>query len=199
VIMKDKLIIVAKIISNTLNIATWFPFITIALLTKNHLTTEQLIIIIPTVVIFQLVIPLFYIYVLLLKKQIIDFDMSKKEERIKPLCVCLVCLLISLVVIYFFSSRFIFMIYALIFILLLVNALITLFWKISFHMGANTVGTLIINFLYGWQLPVLYVLLPLVFWSRLKLKKHTVAQLLGALLINSLIIFLFLKYSGLDH
>ena len=56
---------------------------------------------------------------------------------------------------------------------------ITFFWKISLHMTVNTSGAILLNTLFhGAYLPVL-VVIPLIFWSRLYLKKHTPLQLLA--------------------
>lgn len=186
----------AQLISNLFNIVTWLPIIYICLLSKTNLTSNQLRKIIPAIIIFQLIIPLGYILFLYFKKEISDFDMTKRKERIKPLSVTTISIFVSLILIYFSGNKFIIFFFLMIFILIFVNTLITLFWKISFHMAANTIAAILLNFLFDWQLPYLYILIPLIFWSRLKLKKHTVAQLIGGFLVNGLIIFFLLKSFG---
>jgi len=186
----------AQFISNLFNIATWLPIISFSLLAKAQLTSDQLKKIIPAIIIFQLIIPLGYILFLYFKKEITDLDMTKREERIKPLIVSTISALISLALIYLSGNKLIITFYFIIFILILVNTLITLFWKISFHMAANTAAAILLNFIFDWKLPFLYLLIPLIFWSRLKLKKHTVAQLLAGFFVNAGIIIFLLKFFG---
>jgi len=186
----------AQLISNLFNIATWLPIISFSLLKKAQLTSGQFKKIIPAIIIFQLIIPLGYILFLYFKKEITDLDMTKREERIKPLIVSTISALISLVIIYLSGNKLIITFYFIVFILILVNTLITLFWKISFHMAANTAAAILLNFIFDWKLPFLYLLIPLIFWSRLKLKKHTVAQLLAGFLVNAGIIFFLLRFFG---
>lgn len=63
-------------------------------------------------------------------------------------------------------------------------ALITRFWKISLHMlGVGTVITaiLLIKGVGFWPVSLL---IPLVVWARLRLRRHTPLQLLGGLLVG---------------
>jgi membrane-associated phospholipid phosphatase len=55
--------------------------------------------------------------------------------------------------------------------------LITFYWKISLHTSINMIGITFINMATGWHYIWLYALIPVVAWSRLKLEKHTPAQL----------------------
>ncbi len=186
----------AQLISNLFNIATWLPVLSLILLIKTKLTLNQLTLIIPAVVVFQFLIPLGYVLLLFFKGEISDFDMTKREERIKPLILTTISVLISVALIFLSGNRFIINFYLLIFALVFINTFITLFWKISFHMAANTTAAILMNFLFNWKLSFLYVLIPLIFWSRLKLKKHTVAQLIAGFVVNAGLIFYLLKIFG---
>ena len=80
--------------------------------------------------------------------------------------------------------------------LTIVILVITKFWKISLHAALNTTGALIVNFLFNWNLPVLYLVVPLVVWSRLMLKKHTPEQLVAGVLTSGALTLLSLAYLG---
>lgn len=68
-------------------------------------------------------------------------------------------------------------------------ALITLRTKISGHMAVLTLvlGYLIIWFGAYWQFGL--ILLPLVAWSRLVLKRHTVVEVIGGVLYSAVFLF----------
>lgn len=55
-------------------------------------------------------------------------------------------------------------------------SVVTSFWKISLHTSMNTVGSILLNLLFGWNLPVIYLVVPIVLWARITLKRHTFIQ-----------------------
>ena len=68
------------------------------------------------------------------------------------------------------------------------NTLIILFinlsWKISIHTMGVAGPTVALTFLFGFSGLLFGLLIPLVMWSRVKLKKHTISQVLaGGLLV----------------
>ena len=68
-------------------------------------------------------------------------------------------------------------IYTVLNITLLISTLLTMFWKVSFHMIVATLCIYIILILF--KSPLLYsllLLLPFIGWSRVYLKRHTVKQ-----------------------
>lgn len=184
----------AQLISIVFSVPILWSITLIFLILKTSLTIDQQWILFLGLFVFQVLIPFISIYIAFRQKKIGDLDITRRKERIKPLLLALLLFFISLIFSYFFGNRFFLNLNLILFILLTINTIITLFWKISFHMATNVVFSFIMNFLFAWSLPLLYITLPLIFWSRLTLKKHTVSQLLGALILNSTIIILFLKY-----
>ena len=185
--------IFAHFISIILGPFVWGPILIILIILHTNLSTSQIHILLPFLLIFQVGIPLLLLLFSYKFKKISDLDLSKREERIIPIIIIFVSLLISVLIIKLYGSLTLLRIYLFFILFLSINGLITLFWKISFHMAINVAGSLFINFLYDWKFPILYLSIPLIYWSRLKLKKHTRAQLIAALIVNSLMIFLFLK------
>lgn len=184
----------AKILSFILGPAVLWPAILIIFLFKTGLTQKQIAVFIPLLLLFLVFMPLGFIYFGFRMKKITDLDLTKRKERFVPLITTFICLLISFFFILSFGNRLLTNLFTLIIILLLVNGIITFFWKISFHVGLNTISTLLINYLFHWTLPILYLTIPLVFWSRLTLKKHTIAQLIGAFILNATVTIVFLNY-----
>ncbi|MBI3620171.1 hypothetical protein HY214_03460 [Candidatus Roizmanbacteria bacterium] len=184
----------AKLVSLILGPQFVWPLTLLICLFYSGLHGVRLLSAVVVLVILNLVVPFGYIYYAFKKKQISDLDLTRRQERYRPIVVAFLTTVISLLFAYFFTNAFLFKLLLLVLFLLLVNSLITFFWKISLHMGVNVIMALVINLVLGARQPVLYLTFPLIFWSRLVLKKHTVAQLLAAIAVNAAIIFLFTKY-----
>ena len=61
----------------------------------------------------------------------------------------------------------------------MVFALVTRFWKISIHAGANGMIMAYFNHFWGWQnYWWLMIVLLLVLWARVEMKKHSWTQVL---------------------
>ena len=127
-----------------------------------------------------------------------DLNVTNREERPKLFTVISISLLISLFISLFTSQPTLILIYAILNLSFFWGFLITFFWKISFHMIWSTTAIFVI--IYIWQIPQLYLLtllLPLIGWSRLQLKRHTLPQVLvGFFLTISciLIVLTLLKF-----
>ncbi|TSC92647.1 MAG: hypothetical protein CEN89_577 [Candidatus Berkelbacteria bacterium Licking1014_7] len=82
-------------------------------------------------------------------------------------------------------------------ILAVVSGIISIFWKISAHAEGYTFMVAILGFLFS---PVYWFLMagiPLVWWARLKLERHTPTQLAMGTLFPPIIAFLVFQYFGL--
>lgn len=182
---------VAQIISFIFGIRV-LPFILLPLvLLKSGLSSEQLTIIFPLVIFFQILVPIGYIYFALKTKKATSWDLPIKEERKGFLIVTLISCLISLAVIYYYGNTFLFRLSAAVIVNLAIIAVITKFWKISFHASLVTITAILLNSLFEWQFIWLLLLIPLVFWARLRLGEHDIFQLVAGFAL-SVTIFLTL-------
>jgi len=69
---------------------------------------------------------------------------------------------------------------------------INLRWKISLHTAFITALATVLYILYGLISVITVVLIPLVAWSRIELKQHTIVQVItGALLGNIILVVVF--------
>lgn len=130
--------------------------------------------------------------VFLRKKSISDWDLSNRHERVALLSRLWVFMIPFLIVSWFLRSP---MIYHQLFLMIFLFApffMITLEWKISGHtiMATTAAGLLfLIDPSFWWILPF-----PIfVAWSRILLKRHTLAQAVGGILYA--ILFLFITRS----
>lgn len=180
---------IAKIISVIFGIRV-LPFIlfTIVLL-RSGLTPNQLLLVTPITIFLLILVPIFYIFFAIRLKMAKNWDLSNKEERYGFIKTSLISGFLALLFIYFYGNQILFHLNLITIIILVVIGVITKFWKISFHASLITGTVILINFLFSWSLPILYLLIPMVIWARLTLKQHTLAQLLAGSLVSGGITF----------
>ncbi|KKT34555.1 MAG: hypothetical protein UW22_C0071G0001 [Candidatus Gottesmanbacteria bacterium GW2011_GWB1_44_11c] len=68
--------------------------------------------------------------------------------------------------------------------------LITLKFKISGHMWTATLLICMFVYWYGWIMVPLFLMIPLIAWSRLMLKRHTVGEVIGGVVYSIMVFFL---------
>lgn len=183
----------AKYLSIILGPQTWIPALYIIMILRTGLSNHQVLILLPSMLLLQVIIPLGYLYLAPKVGLATAWDLPKRQERYLFLLIVFITATISLFLTYQFGTKLLFNLNILLLILLVVLSLITYYWKISLHASLNTVGSILINFLFDWHLWFLYLTIPIIFWARLKLRKHTFSQLLAGIIISALFMFLGLK------
>lgn len=166
----------------------WLPILLAVMLFQTGLSTHQIYLLFPIILLLQFIIPFTYLYIALKLGTISVWDIPKREERYTLLAIYFVSSAISLALIRHFGNDFFFNLNLIFFVLTIAVSVITHFWKISVHTILNTAGAIILNFFFNWQLPWLFLLVPMVFWSRYKLRRHTPKQLLVGTLVSAIII-----------
>lgn len=187
---------IAKLISIILGPQMWFPVLMILSLFKTGLTQKQQLILAPLLLTFFIIIPFGVLYLLIKMKKIADWDIRRRQERYKVLFIFIASTLINMSFIYFFGTKLFFNLSLILWLVALIGTITTLFWKISLHVILNTTAVIIINFLFGWKLPILFILIPIVAWARYYHKHHTIWQILIGMLVSASITLLGLIYFG---
>lgn len=134
---------------------------------------------------FILFVPMVFFAVSYKLGWITDLDMSKRDERPTFLFVFIFMLLVSSVILYWIKvpvSIFVYTFSGL--VMTLATSIITLFWKISFHTAATTSVVTAITILGGWGFAYLFLLVLIIAWARVKLKKHTIWQVTGGAVVS---------------
>ena len=88
---------------------------------------------------------------------------------------------------FFFVSGNSFSYYAIFYVWLVMFSVITLWWKISGHTGVFTLVFILLNHIFVGMLWWLVILVPILAWSRVVLKKHTLFQVIGGILFSGII------------
>ena len=74
---------------------------------------------------------------------------------------------------------------------------VNLLWKISLHTALVTASVTVLIILYGSIAAVTVVLVPLIAWSRIELKHHSLAQVTAGALLAALIVVVVFYLFGL--
>lgn len=138
-----------------------------------------------------ILIPVLIIYILYQKKIVTHIDIVNREERIMPLIISNFALWSLLYMIHQYRLSVLTHQLSIFAIILLAMTIITLTYKISMHMTFTIFFSYAIHNIIGGYSYLLYLLIPLIFWSRLHLKRHTVGQLILAILVCMTIISLY--------
>jgi len=125
-------------------------------------------------------IPALFMFWGLATKKISDWDMSKREERKQLYFLVVIAHAISVVYAYFLGKMDLAAILLVFWFMAVTFALITLRWKISVHAGVNGVLVAFFNHFWGWEnYWWLLLVLFLVLWARVTIKKHSWLQVLA--------------------
>jgi membrane-associated phospholipid phosphatase len=128
-------------------------------------------------------VPTIFFLTMLYNRQIRDWDIQNRAQRIPLYLFTLLCHLGGLWLAYAMGKYALFHALLVIFIGISLFVVITFFWKISLHALSNAGIITALVLLFGWRYVPLYGLLLGVMWARVYQKHHTWSQvILGALL-----------------
>ena len=144
---------------------------------------------------FGTVIPYLYIGFLYKKKEIDHMHIPKKENRIKPLLVSCVSYIICFIILYVLDGPlFLKSIFAVSIVSTIILTIITYFWKISLHTSWITFIVITFNILFGRWMLFMIPLIPVIGWARVRIKEHTVNQVILGVGISTITTF-FIYYN----
>jgi len=145
---------------------------------------------------FTMIIPYLYVYILNRKKLIDDLHIPNRENRIKPLIITAVSNIIGFTILYILEAPpFLKTMFLAAIISTITIGIITYFWKISIHTAWMTFIVITFIILFGKWMMVLIPLIPVIGWSRVKIKRHTITQVItGSLISSSTTFFVFYHY-----
>ncbi len=147
---------------------------------------------------FSFLIPYFYIFFLLKRNTIIDFHVLNKKERIKPLIIISICHIVGYLILYTLGAPlFLKSIFAVSVVSTVILTIITYFWKISLHTSWITFIVITFNILFGRWMLLMVPLIPVIGWARVRIKEHTVNQVIFGVGISTITTFFIYHNYGL--
>ncbi|MCU0498596.1 MAG: hypothetical protein MUF87_14690 [Anaerolineae bacterium] len=148
-----------------------------------------------TYILLVCILPIVYIALMVRRGQITDIHMKLRHQRFRPFIVSLICTTIAWWVLRFMGAPAVVPLLALFSLVqLAVMALITLVWQISLHAMSISGAAIALGFLFGGGAALLTLpLVILVGAARLKLKRHTPAQVIAGTILGVIIPFILLS------
>lgn len=163
-----------------------FIFLLIAFVPQFGLSPSQLLTYRVVIFVFMFLVCVARFY--LAKKLKTNWDISDRKKRVTSLGYLLGIVLLLFAVILQFHNSLLTHFYIFIMCWFFGFALISLKLKISGHVG---VLVLLCNLVGFWPL---YVTIPLVAWSRLELKRHTMFEIIGGLVYSQLLYETWIRF-----
>jgi membrane-associated phospholipid phosphatase len=182
---------IAKIISIIFDPAALGILILVVAIIRSDMPSFETIGWIISVVVLNGIVPLMFLVYFYRKGYVFDDVLQKKDihrQRVRLYYVFLTVVAIELIYLYFTIHYQ--PLYAVLtggLVAIVVALAITYFWKISLHSSIVTLFVAMLLFIYGTKVVVAIAFIPLVFWSRIVLKRHTFWQLFAGFILALII------------
>lgn len=161
---------------------------------------KQIAIWTPICILFGSILPFVFVVFLYKKKLINDLHVPRREDRLKPLIVSNLSYLFGFFVFYIFKAPvFLKALFFTSFLTTFLLSIITYFWKISFHASWITFTSITYYVFFGKWLLFLLLFIPLVGWARVRLKRHTISQVIAGSILTSITALFGYSLFGLLH
>jgi hypothetical protein len=177
----------ARLVSNILSPPVIWSFLAFPIAFHNAPSPQQALLWAFTYCLMVCILPAIYIGYMVWRGQITDLHMEVRKERIRPFLVSLVGTALAWGLLRWMGAPPLLSTFALVsFVLLGTMLLVTLVWQISMHSMSITCAVVATGALYGIG-PALLIspLIPVVGVARLKLRRHTVAEVVAGSLVGA--------------
>ncbi|MGL6298221.1 MAG: hypothetical protein ACRC1M_03530 [Methanobacteriaceae archaeon] len=129
-----------------------------------------------------------------------DYDISNRADRIIPLFGVAILYLLATFILYFLNLSALTTILMFSFFLnTIITLLITFKWKISIHAMTVAGVTAALIFCFGAYGALFGLILPILMWSRIELKKHTMLQVICGAILGFSLVFLEMYFLSSSH
>lgn len=143
--------------------------------------------------------PLLYIIIGVRLGILSDIDVSRRSQRVGPFIFGIVSATIGWIILSLMDGpRNLQTVMIITVFSGIIMMIITLWWKISMHASSLGGVAAMLTVLYGAVMLPLFVLLVLVSWSRVVLRRHTVSQVLAGSLAGIVLSLVILKIRGVN-
>jgi len=184
----------ARLVSNLLSPPVIWAIMAFPIAFRDAKTEQQALTWALVYGILVCLLPLLFVAWMVKRGMITDIHMEVRQQRIRPFVVSMICTTIAWWTLRFMGAPSVVPQFALFSLAqITVMAVITLVWQISMH--AMSITSAVVAALTFFGLIPALILLPLIVLvglARLKLKRHTVAQVLAGVVVGAIVpIFVF--------
>lgn len=169
------------------------PIVTVFFIVNEHANTFQEVFLwVAVISTFVTVLPMLAILLLLRFSKVSNFHLHEKEERLLPLCITCISMVLGTILLYKLgaSKKVVWVCLAFI-VNSIVFSLITPFWKISFHTSVTTGCIIVLVLLIDVKLLWLFLVIPPITWARVYRKRHTFLQTVAGVVLAIINTILF--------
>lgn len=179
----------ARLTSNLLSPPVMWGGLAVPIAFKVADTTSQAVMWAGIYILFACLLPLAFVAWMVWRGSIGDMHMENRRERFWPFALSIVFMAMAAGLYYTIEAPPVMWILALFGLFqIAITALITLVWQVSMHTMSVTGATIAVELVFGLETALLTVpLILLVSAARLKLKRHTPAQIIGGVLVGGLV------------
>lgn len=132
-----------------------------------------------SIIFFVMILPPIVLLIRAIKqKKISGWDMSDRKQRVGAFVVFLGFFAVGVFLLSLFREPVITRFFLYMFAVFLLFFAVTLLYKMSGHLTGVSIWILCVSSWFGWNFSLLCLLLPLLAWSRVTLKRHTIGQVL---------------------
>lgn len=138
-----------------------------------------------SIILFVIILPPMVLLIRALKqKKISNWDMSDRKQRVGALFIFLGIFALGIFLLSLFHQPIITNFFLYMFVVFLLFFAVTLLYKMSGHLTGAAIWVICVSYWFGWYTNLLFFMLPLLGWSRVTLKRHTVGQVLLGLVFG---------------
>jgi membrane-associated phospholipid phosphatase len=145
------------------------------------------------------IVPMIFFLTMLHHKQISDWDIQKRTQRIPLYLFTLACHLGGLWLAHELGKTSLVSVLLVYYVVAIIFFGITWFWKISLHAGVNAVLVTTLNIFTNWKYWWLYGLVVAVCWARVYQKHHTWTQVVVGAILGGIIVGVGLSLAGIGY
>lgn len=168
--------LIAKSISHLFSPFVVWPVLLLLLFLGTGLSQVQQLKLLLPVLTFEVTLPILFAVILKRYKLISDWEITQVKERRLFFCGILLLHAVAVLIFFLWGNRLAGDIRLTGLILEIIGTIITFFWKISAHMAGYSFFCAVVLWLFGWMWFPVLLPLPLIAWSRIIRKKHTLLQ-----------------------
>ncbi len=126
--------------------------------------------------VFEALLPAVYVISKFVGRHMKDWDIKRKESRIPLMVFGLISQLVGLILCWWFGYMDLLILLLGLWVVLLTYLVVTYLYKMSVHAGVNAILAFMVTEFVGWEYWWLWLIPPLVSWSRLIVKQHSLGQ-----------------------
>jgi membrane-associated phospholipid phosphatase len=180
---------IARLISNIFN-PFLISFITIVILVIDTTASAADALKWTIIALVLSVIPVFAFIIWQIRRKKLDslFPEGQGQRKLIYLLACSLAAVGCAVMWFFKAPELLTVSFLAGFVAVIIFMLINLSWKISLHTAFISAAAVVLTLVFGVKAVWVFIFLPLVGWSRLELKMHTLAQVIVGAILSAVIV-----------